>query len=187
MYKNIKKTALLFVAASLMLTVACTKENNSTNSGNGGGDFVLSKADVTYKLDIQPSSAEALRRAYNVFIDFYDANGQIQTTSEITADNLNWSKEFTLTKFPACYGARFRMVPKSDLSGVGEDEEFNFNATFNVKGIGTSTSGKTRSVGDDSQDIIQNGVEPHNGRSFSKSCRFEVKADGTYERNMEWE
>ena len=186
MYKNIKKTAMLFVAASLMLTVACTKENNSTNSGNGGGDFTMSKADVTYELAIQSSSAETLRKAYNVFIDFYDANGQIQTTSEITADNLNWSKNLTLTNFPATYGAQFRMEPKSDLSGVGENDEFIFKATFIVKGTGTSTTGKTRSVGEDKQEINQSGLEPHNGRSFKKSCRFQVKADGTYERSMEW-
>lgn len=147
----------------------------------------ISKADVTYQLSIQPSSAETLRKAYDVFIDFYDANGHIQTSTEVSADNLNWSKNITLTSFPAWYGAQYRMVPKSDLSGLSENDEFSFVATFVVKGTGTSTTGKTRSVGEDTQQINQSGLDPHNGRTFKKSCRFQVQPDGSYERNMSWE
>ena len=188
MYKHIKKAALLFVAASFMLTVACTKDNNGNgNSGSGDSSFTLAKADVTYTLTLQSSSADALRKAYDIFIDFYDANGQIQTTTELNADNLNWNKNITLNNFPAWFGAQFRIVPKSDLSGVSETERFNINGTFAVKGTGTSTTCKTRSVGTDSQMIDHTGLRPHNGRSLSKRCRFRVQTNGTYESNMEWE
>lgn len=182
---NIKRFALLFVAAACMLSTACTKENSQ--NGNSDSAFTLAKADVTYKLTLQASSADAMRKAYDVFIDFYDANGHIQTTTEVNADNLAWNKELTLNTFPAWFGAQFRLVPKSDLSAVGENEKFNFDGTFSIKGTGTSTKGKTRSVGEDSQLIQHSGLNPRNGRSYKKCCRFQVQTDGTYQSNMEWE
>lgn len=187
MYKNFKKMAMLLFVAATMLTVACSKENNGGNSGSGESSFTMAKADVTYRITIESSSVEALRKAYDVFIDFYDANGQIQTSTEVNADNLNWNKNLTLTTFPAWYGAQFRLVPKSDLSGVAEDAKFNFNATFEVNGTGTSTTGKTRSVGEDKQQIDHTGIKPHNGRSYKKCIRYNVQTNGTYHSSMEWE
>ena len=188
MKKNIKRLALLFVAAATMFAVACSKEDNQTNtSNNSESTFTMAKADVTYEISLQSNSVEALTKAYDVFIDFYDADGKIQNSSEITASNLSWSKSLTITKFPACYGAQFRLVPKSDLNGVTEGDSFSCSGTLKVYGTGTSTTGKTRPVGNDTQTIAHSGINPHEGRTFSKSCRYYVQTDGSYERNMAWE
>lgn len=186
MNKNLKRVVFCLIAAAAMLFVACTKDENNSNSGNGNGTFTMAKADVTYELTLQPSSAEALRKGYDVFIDYYDANGQIQTSTEVNADNLTWRKNVTLTTFPAWFGAQFRLVPKNNLSADTGDS-YSCTGTFKVKGTGTSTAGKTRSIGDDVQQVVYSGVDPHNGISYKKACRYRVQTDGTSESNMSWE
>ena len=120
-----------------------------------------------------------------IFIDYFDVDGKIQSSTEINASNLTWQKKFTQTKFPTRFGAQVRMVPKSNLSGVPEDASFNLDGVIKLKGDLISTTGKTRKLERESL-IKRHGIEPHNGRSYKQTLRYEIKANGDSESFTTW-
>lgn len=188
MYKNFKRMATLFIAAATMFAVSCTKEENNTNNGNQGTDatFTAAKADITYKITLDAASAEALNRAYDAFLDYYDSDGTIKSSTEINANNLTWQKSVTPTSFPAEVGYRIRLVPKSNLDGVTEEDSFDCTGTLSLQGTCTSTTGKTREISRSLQ-IQKQGINPHSGRTFKEVLHYQIKTDGTSESNNTWE
>lgn len=186
MYKNFKRLAVLFVAAATMFAVSCDKDDN-TNQGTGDSDaFTTAKCELSYKINLDNQSAEALTRGYDVFIDYYDSDGTIKTSTEMTAGKLTWEKSVSKTTFPTWVGVRVRMVPKTDLSGVGEEEEFDITGSICLDGTITSTTGKKREAFKKT-DIIKRGIEPHNGKSYNEALRFEIKANGERNSYTSWE
>lgn len=185
MNRIFKSMAVLFMAAATMLTFSCKKDNTSTSEG-GDGSFVTAKGDFTYKVNLNPASVTAITKAYDVFVDYYDADGTIKSSTEITPSNLTWEKTVSKTSFPAWFGVRLRMVPKSDLSGVSDNDDLNLRGTVELKGKYTSKAGKTREVFK-SDDIIKNGVDPHNGTTYSTQVRCQVMANGERETYVSWE
>jgi hypothetical protein len=186
MNKNIKKLAVLFVAAATMITVSCKKEDNTNPENGGSTTFTTAKGEFNYKVNFDAASVDALSKGYDIFIDFYDADGTIKTSTEITDSQLTWEKSVTKTTFPTWFGLRVRMVPKSDLSGVEESEEFDLKGYFSVVGDITSTAGKHREISK-KIDINKIGVEPHNGHSYKETLRYEVKTNGDSEVSTSWD
>ena len=183
MYKNMKRMALLLVAAATLFNVSCKKENKD----NPGSDssFIPAKVECDCLVSFDPLSVEGITKGYDIFIDYYDADGKIQSSKGINASNLTWQIKFTQTKFPAYFGAQVRMVPKSDLSGVPEDASFILDGVIRLKGDFISTTGKTRKLDRESL-IKRHGIEPHNGRSYKQTLRYEIKTNGDSESFTTW-
>lgn len=176
--------ALLFVA-SAMLTVSCSKDNQDGNSDSGS--FTTAKADINYKFTVESSSITTMQRAYDVVVDYYDAAGQKKTITPINTSNLTWEMSLTQTSFPSWYGVQVSLVPKSDLSGVAEDEKFDFMGRVDVTASITSTTGATKRLRNGLVEMGHTGMRPHNGRTNSKCFRCNVKADGNSETTIVWE
>jgi hypothetical protein len=183
MYKNMKRMALLLVAAATLFNVSCKKENKD-NPGTDGS-FIPAKVECDCFISFDPTSVEGITKGYDIFIDYFDVDGKIQSSTEINASNLTWQKKFTQTKFPTRFGAQVRMVPKSNLSGVPEDASFNLDGVIKLKGDLISTTGKTRNLFRESL-IKRHGIEPHNGRSYKQNLRYEIKANGDSECFTTW-
>ena len=183
MYKNMKRMALLLVAAATLFNVSCKKESKD-NPGTDG-NFIPDKVECDCLISFDPMSVEGITKGYDIFIDYYDADGKIQRSTGINASNLTWQIKFTQTKFPTYFGAQVRMVPKSDLSGVAEDDSFNLDGVIKLKGDLISTTGKTRNLYRESL-IKRHGIEPHNGHSYKQALRYEIKANGDRECFTTW-
>ena len=171
-----------------MLFVGCGKEENNGNNSNNGGDdtFVAERVEVTYRLALDTTTIEALRQGYDLTLDYYDADGQIKSSTDITPDHLTWEKTVTGTTFPSWYGFRYRLTPKADLSGLEEGAKFNFVGTFTITGACHSTTGRVVNLVEN-RNIHKVGIKPHNGHEYKEAQRFEVKSDGTYESHVDWE
>lgn len=180
------KKVFLALAAVAMLTVGCSKDDNNETSGGGSGEtFVAERVEMTYKLTLDTASIGALREGYDLTIDYYDADGQIKSSTELTPDNLTWEKTVTGTTFPAWYGFRYRLTPKADLSGVDEGAKFNFICNFSINGACYSTTGRKVNVVEN-RNIHKGGIKPHNGHEYKEAQRYNVKSDGTYEGTISW-
>lgn len=183
MYKNMKRMALLLVAAATLFIVSCKKENKD-NPGTDG-NFIPAKVECDCFISFDPTSVEGITKGYDIFIDYLDIDGKIQSSTGIDANTLTWQIKFTQTKFPTRFGAQVRMVPKSNLSGVPEDASFDLNGVIKLKGDLISTTGKTRNLFRESL-IKRHGIEPHNGRSYKQTLRYEIKANGDSECFTTW-
>lgn len=181
------KRVFLAMVAVAMLFVGCKKENNTNNGGNGGDDtFVAERVEMTYKLALDTATIGALSEGYDLTIDYYDADGQIQSSTEIAPDHLTFEKTVTGTTFPSWYGFRYRLTPKADLSGVEQDAKFNFVGTFSINGACYATNGRKVNLVEN-RNIHKVGIKPHNGHEYKEAQRYEVKSDGTYEGHVDWE
>ena len=181
------KKVFLALAAMTVLAVGCGKEENNENGGgNGGNDpFVAERVEITYKLVLDTTTIGALRDGYDMTLDYYDADGQIQTSTDITPDNLTWEKTVTGTTFPSWYGCRYRLTPKADLSGLEENAKFNFLGTFSISGACYSTNGRKVNL-IENRNIHKIGIKPHNGHEYTEAQRYEVQSDGTYAGYVSW-
>ena len=181
------KRVLLAMAAVAMLAVGCSKDDNNETSGGGSDDtFVAERVEMTYKLVLDTTTIGALREGYDLTLDYYDADGQIKSSTEITPDHLTFEKTVTGTTFPAWYGFRYRLTPKADLSGLEEGTKFNLVGTFSITGACYSTSGRKVNL-IENRNIHKIGIKPHNGHEYQEAQRYEVKNDGTYESHITWE
>ena len=183
MYINIKRMALLLVAAATMLTAACSKENKESSSEIS--TFTAAKAELNYKIALNAEAADALAIGYDAIIDYYDSDGTIKTSSALNANNLTWEKNVTRTSFPASVGFRVRFVPKNDLGGVTEDEKFYVEGTVSVIGACTSINGRKAEILK-SRFVQKSGINPHNGRTYTESMQHEIKTDGNCEVRGGW-
>lgn len=183
MYKNIKKTAMLFIAAASMFAFGCTKENNGTSSD---GKFEMKKADITYKIVLEPACASSLEKAYDLSVEYYDAEGKVKTVSPLSPSILNWELPVTQTSFPSYYGIKVVITPKSDLSGVGEDQVFDLLGKVQAVAKATSTNGKTRNLLDISEQMLRRGLDPREGLVTKIGRRVEVQKDGS-SKSTSWE
>ena len=73
----------------------------------------------------------------------------------------------------------------SNWSGVSEDAKFDCVGSLSINGTCTSTTGKTREISKDRQ-VQKLGINPHDGRTFKETLRYQVKTDGTVEGIGEW-
>ena len=178
-----KRMALLLVAAATLFNVSCNKENKD-NPGTDS-NFIPAKVECEYLISFDPTSVEGLTNGYDISIDYFDADGKIQSSTEINASNLTWQKKLTQTKFPTYFGAQVRIVPKSDLSGVPEDAKFTLDGVIKLKGDLISTTGKTRNLSRETL-IQRHGIKPHTGRTYNDALRYEIKANGDSECFVTW-
>ena len=170
------------MAAAAMLFVGCSKDDDKTTTDD---TFTVAKVNCTYKLLVETPNPAALRKAYNLFIDFYDSVGEIQTTQEFISADLHWQIDLVGTTFPSWYGFRFRFSPKADLSDVDSTASFDIVAAYSIEGVCTGTNGTTKLFGTEGV-LDRSGITPFVDVTYSEARRFEVKSDGTAEVDENW-
>lgn len=164
--------AILFCGAAF---TSCQKEKNVEPGSGPSTDKKLVEVKVDYSLNISSSSTDALNRAYDVKVIYFDAENQI-ATKNFSANNLSWSATCTHSNFPCNVGFRLYATPKSDLSGVTENEKFNIDGNFVFNVVGKYSDGSTTNLKKYAEGIGYNGIKPTNGREI-KSLRFAYKVD----------
>ena len=135
---------------------------------------VLARA-ATRNLLKSESTSPSPFPAYNVKVIFFDAGNQI-ATHNFTPSELGWIGECVHTSFPCKAGFRLYATPKSDLSGVAEDEKFNIDGTFKFTIVGKYSDGTTENLELKEEGIAYTGLRPYNGRVI-KSLRFAYQID----------
>ena len=177
------KKVFLALAAVAMLAVGCNKDDDKTTTDD---TFTVAKVNCTYKLLVETPDAAALRKAYDLYVDYYDREGNVQQTQEFVADDFNWQVNVEQTSFPSWCGFRFRFSPKADLSDVDSTASFSFTATYSVEGVCTGTNGTTKLFGSEGT-LDRSGITPYVDASFGKSLRIRIKTDGTEDGFEPWE
>ena len=176
------KKVFLAMAAAAMMFVGCSKDDDNKTTDD---TFTVAKVNCVYKLQVETPDAAALRKAYDLFVDYYDNDGNIQQTEEFVSDDFTWQVNTVQTSFPSWCGFRFRFSPKADLSQVNESDEFSFVASYSVDGVATATNGTTKLFGVEGE-LDKRGVTPYVNASYGKSLRVRVKTDGTVESDENW-
>ena len=97
-------------------------------------------------------------------------------THNFTPSDLGWIGECVHTSFPCKAGFRLIATPKSDLSGVAEDEKFDINGTFIFTIVAKYSNGTTENLKEANEGIAYNGLRPYNGRVI-KSLRSAYQID----------
>ena len=178
-----KFLSLAFLSVAMMAFVSCSKDDDKTTTDD---TFTVAKVNCTYSLRVDTPDAAALRKAYDLYVDYYDREGNVQQTQEFVSDDFNWQVNVEQTSFPSWCGFRFRFSPKEDHSQVNETETFSFTATYSVEGVCTGTNGTTKLFG--SEGVLEkSGVTPYVDASYGKSLRIRVKTDGTEDGFEPWE
>ena len=171
------KKLTLMIAAILFcgsVFTSCKKDPSGSGSGSSS-DKKLVEVRVNQSLTLSPSSTDALNRAYNVKVIYFDAGNQI-ATHNFTPSELGWIGECIHTSFPCKAGFRLYATPKSDLSGVAENEKFNINGSFKFTIVAKYSDGSTENLKATEDGISYTGLLPHNGRVI-KSLRFAYEID----------
>jgi hypothetical protein len=178
------KKVFLAMAAVAMLFVGCSKEKEDTKPTDD--TFTVAKVNCTYKLLVDTPDPAALRKAYDLFIDFYDNDGNVQATQEFVSSDFQWRMDVVQTTFPSWCGFRFRFSPKANLNDVDSTASFSFTATYSVEGVCTGTNGTTKLFG--SEGVLEkSGVTPYVETSYGKSLRIRIKTDGAEDGFEPWE
>ena len=170
------------MAAAAMMFVGCSKDDDKTTTDD---TFTVAKVNCVYKLQVETPDAAALRKAYNLFVDYYDNDGNIQQTEEFVSDDFTWQVNVAQTSFPSWYGFRFRFSPKADLSDVDSTASFDIVAAYSIEGVCTGTNGTTKLFGAEGV-LDRSGITPFVDVTYSEARRFEVKSDGTAEVDENW-
>ena len=170
------KKLTLIIAAILFCGSVFTscKKDPSGNSGSNSNKKLV-EVRVNQTLTLSSSSNDALNRAYNVKVIYFDAGNQI-ATHNFTPSDLGWIGECVHTTFPCKAGFRLIATPKSDLSGVAEDEKFDINGTFKFTIVAKYSNGTTENLKEANEGIAYNGLRPYNGRVI-KSLRSAYQID----------
>lgn len=182
MKKHIQKIAVLLLVAATMLTVSCKKDKKDSSESA----VVLNKVECTYTLSFDTPNASDFREAYDLFIDYYDSEGQIQSSTEFISQDFNWQVNVARTTFPSMYGFQIRVTPTSDHSIVPDVAIFSFEATLSVDGNLIYSDGSTKHFGGE-QMYSKSGITPYIDVTYRESMRFEVKADGNVVSYENWE
>ncbi len=171
-----KKLTLMIAAILLCGSVftSCKKDPSGSGSGSSS-DKKLVEVRVNQTLTLSSSSNDALNRAYNVKVIYFDAGNQI-ATHNFTPNDLGWIGECVHTTFPCKAGFRLIATPKSDLSGVSEDEKFNIDGTFKFTIVAKYSNGTTENLKEATEGIAYTGLRPYNGRVI-KSLRLAYQID----------
>ena len=171
------KKLTLMIAAILFcgsVFTSCKKDPSGSGSGSSS-DKKLVEVRVNQSLTLSSSSNDALNRAYNVKVIYFDAGNQI-ATHNFTPSDLGWIGECVHTSFPCKAGFRLFATPKSDLSGVAEDEKFNIDGTFKFTIVAKYSNGTTENLKEANEGIAYTGLRPYNGRVI-KSLRLAYQID----------
>lgn len=171
------KKLTLMIAAILFcgsVFTSCKKDPSGSGSGSSS-DKKLVEVRVNQTLTLSSSSNDALNRAYNVKVIYFDAGNQI-ATHNFTPSDLGWIGECVHTSFPCKAGFRLIAAPKSDLSGVAEDEKFNIDGTFKFTIVAKYSNGTTENLKEANEGIAYTGLRPYNGRVI-KSLRLAYQID----------
>lgn len=163
--------AILFCGS---VFTSCKKDPSGSGSGSSS-DKKLVEVRVNQSLTLSSSSNDALNRAYNVKVIYFDAGNQI-ATHNFTPNDLGWIGECVHTSFPCKAGFRLIATPKSDLSGVAEDEKFNIEGTFKFTIVAKYSNGTTENLKEANEGIAYTGLRPYNGRVI-KSLRLAYQID----------
>ena len=145
------KKLTLMIAAILFcgsVFTSCKKDPSGSGSGTSS-DKKLVEVRVNQSLTLSSSSNDALNRAYNVKVIYFDAGKA---------------------------GFRLIATPKSDLSGVAEDEKFDINGTFKFTIVAKYSNGTTENLKEANEGIAYTGLRPYNGRVI-KSLRSAYQID----------
>ena len=177
------KKLTLIIAAILFCGSVFTscKKDPSANPGSGSNSKKLVEVRVNQTLTISSGDVTnkatyiALNRAYDVKVIYFDAGNQI-ATHNFTPSDLGWIGECVHTTFPCKAGFRLYATPKSDLSGVAENEKFNIDGTFKFTIVAKYSDGSTENLKATEDGISYTGLLPHNGRVI-KSLRFAYEID----------
>ena len=164
-------SAILFCGS---VFTSCKKDPSGSGSGTSS-DKKLVEVRVNQSLTLSSSSNDALNRAYNVKVIYFDAGNQI-ATHNFTPSDLGWIGECVHTTFPCKAGFRLIATPKSDLSGVAEDEKFDINGTFKFTIVAKYSNGTTENLKEANEGIAYTGLRPYNGRVI-KSLRSAYQID----------
>lgn len=183
MNKNIKKLALLFVAAATMFSVSCSKDDNKNNSGSGSGsqeeNFELARLDVTYKITVDSRAITAMTEGYTPTLQYYDANNQSVTVTPFpfTANNLVWELSLTQASFPSHFGFKLSLTPKD---GVGESVKYDCDIIPDITAMATGKNGKKVDISPSIQGFYWRGIKPSNGKVMKVDRLYKIEKDGSY-------
>ena len=169
------KKLTLIIAAILFCGSVFTSCKKDPSGNSGSNNKKLVEVRVNQTLTLASSSNDALNRAYDVKVIYFDAGNQI-ATHNFTPNDLGWIGECVHTTFPCKAGFRLYATPKSDLSGVAENEKFNINGTFKFTIVAKYSDGSTENLKATEDGISYTGLLPHNGRVI-KSLRFAYEID----------
>lgn len=176
------KKVFLAMAAAAMLFVGCSKDDDNQTIDD---TFTAEKVNCTYKLMLDTPNVTELRKAFSLYVDYYDKDGQIQNTEEYIAADFTWQVNVERAAIPSWYGFRFRLTPKSDLSDIEQSATFAFTATLSIEGVCTAANGQTKTFGSQST-LDQSGITPFVDVTYGKSMLFKVMSDGTAEEHETW-
>ena len=184
MKKNIKRFALMFVAAATMLTVACSKDEDKNTSGGGGDQeetFEMARLDVTYKITVDDRAITAMTEGYTPTLQYYDANNQSVTVTPFpfSSSNLVWEFSLSQTTFPSFFGFKLALTPKD---GIGEEVKYDCDFIPSITATATGTNGKTYDVSPSIQEFRWRGIKPSNGRVMKIDRLYKIQSDGNYEQ-----
>jgi hypothetical protein len=169
------KKLTLIIAAILFCGSVFTSCKKDPSGNSGSNSKKLVEVRVNQTLSLASSSNDALNRAYDVKVIYFDAGNQI-ATHNFTPSELGWIGECVHTSFPCKAGFRLYATPKSDLSGVSEDEKFDIQGTFKFTIVGKYSDGSTTNLELKQEGIAYTGLRPYNGRVI-KSLRFAYQID----------
>lgn len=184
MSKNIKRLALLFVAAATMFSVACSKDEDKNTSGGGGGEeetFELARLDLTYKITVDDRAITAMTEGYTPSLQYYDANNQCVTVTPFpfTSSNLVWEFSLSQTSFPSNFGFKLALTPKD---GIAEDVKYDCDFIPSITAIATGKNGKSIDISPSIQEFRWRGIKPSNGRVMKIDRLYKIQSDGNYEQ-----
>lgn len=132
--KNFVKmfTAICFCGMMTAVFMSCSKSDEPGGSGDVTPvvDNTIVKAEATYKLTLSDGIKNSLDKAVDMKIEYYN-EGKLETKT-YTASGDNFTTTAKFSTIPSKSGMRITFTPKADLSGVGDDEEFDMQYSVEV-------------------------------------------------------
>ena len=182
MNKNIKRLAMLFVAAATLFSVACSKDEDKNSSGSGSGGeetFELARLDLTYKLTVDERAITAMTEGYTPTLQYYDANDQSVTATPFpfSSSSLVWEFSLSQTSFPSHFGFKLALTPKE---GIAEDVKYDCDFYPNITAIAIDKNGKKVDISPSIQSFNWRGIKPSNGKVMKIDRLYKIQKDGNY-------
>ncbi len=122
-----------FWAATALICIVLASCGSDDNKGNTKkAPKKLNAAEIVYKADITGSIYDVC----DIYVKYYDENGQEKTEK---ADE-NWSKTFTVKKFPAMLGMSISLERKKNAELTEQQYTINTNPPISYTGIAVDGS-----------------------------------------------
>ena len=138
-----KKNLLWMMAAILTCGFALTACDKDDEEPEIPATPKVATVDAFYSIKINEATKTAIQKAVTFTVEYYDQDGKIVKSEPLKYGNTEWTYGRTINEFPATYGIKVTVAPKADLSGIGDDEEFDIIYDVLVTGTPKDADGKT--------------------------------------------